>query len=197
MHYLHEHTDGRYEAAVEAEVESLADEADRYYPGIYQRAVEYVQWRPEYRLPADGLPWLNTGETTAQALARAENTVDPELVQRKRRWAGVKERRKKAKVDRRQAFDERVAERFANLPAPPRDVWNTSARVRAYLERGTIKASQTEREQAFQAVDDAARVAAKVVEFQDTRWAGVNVDLPEVEIVRKLQADARKRLDQQ
>jgi hypothetical protein len=198
MHFLHEHTDGRYNAAVEAEVEALQYDAGRYYPGIYQRAADEVQCQMEFRLPVNGLPWLDTGETTAQALARAEeNTVNPEEVQRKRRWAGVQEHRKQVKVERKQAFDKRVAERFANMPAPPQATWNTSARVRAYLERDTIKVSKTEREQAFQAVDGAARVAAQMVHIQGARWAVVNLDLPEDEIVWRLQADARMRLQQQ
>lgn len=193
MHWLHEHTEGRYQAAVEDEVESLAEDAEHYFRGIYDEAVYTVQRRSEFSLPAEGLPWLTTGETTAESLARAEAIADPQQLQRKRRREGVQERRVEAKVARRRAFDRCVAERFAGLPAPPLHVWGTSARVRAFLERDTIKAPRIELEEAVQAVDAAARAAAHVARIDGARWEDIRLDLSEAEVVHRLRLRAQER----
>eukprot|EP00962_Isochrysis_galbana_P022275 scaffold6641_cov118-Isochrysis_galbana.AAC.1 len=188
MHWLHEHTHGRYRDAVEATVKSLADDAERHYPGIYAEASSLVQQRAEFQLPVDGLPWLPPGETTEMALLRAEHTVDPQLLQRKRRWEGVLKHRKQAKVERAQAFNRRVVERFAGLSAPPSHIWKTSARVCAYLARETIQVPAREREEAFEAVEDAARIAAQLAQIQGAQWSGISLDHPASFAVQALQA---------
>jgi len=194
MHWLHEHTQGRYQDAVDDAVAELADDANHHFPGIYGEAIRMVQQRSEFQLPEDGLPWLGTAETTAEALARAEHAVDPELARRRRRREDVQERREQAKAGRRQAFDQRVAERFAGLPPPPPRVWHTAARVRAFLERDTIQPSARERDQAMRAVEDAARLAPELVQIQGARWDGICLDQPEHEIIHTLRAHAQERL---
>jgi len=74
MHFLHEHTDGAYAAAVDDGVEEEARDRGFHYPGIYRETTLLVQRRPPFRLPA-ALPWLLDFACTATALDAADGVA--------------------------------------------------------------------------------------------------------------------------
>ncbi|KAL1522533.1 hypothetical protein AB1Y20_017520 [Prymnesium parvum] len=118
MRWLHEHTKGAYESALDAEVDELAREHaqhfDRpvdthvYYPGIRQRAAEECQARACFRPPAR-LPWLPQFASLDEAVAAAVEHADPTLSRRLQRAAGLRARRAQALAQRQRAFEAAVA----------------------------------------------------------------------------------------
>ena len=71
MHWLHSHTGGAYERAVDERVESYREWEGRTYPGIYRDVVDEVQHMDRLRhLPAR-LPWLPQYASSGAALDAA------------------------------------------------------------------------------------------------------------------------------
>ena len=70
MHWLHSHTGGAYERAVDEEAKDLRD----YYgphPRIYREAIDKVQSMDRFRNLPDRLPWLPQYATSGAALDAA------------------------------------------------------------------------------------------------------------------------------
>ena len=103
MHFLHEHTDGAYAAAVDDGVEEEARDRGFHYPGIYRETTLLVQRRPPFRLPA-ALPWLLDFACTATALDAALRAVDADEHRKRARRSDLLSRREAARSQRHAAL---------------------------------------------------------------------------------------------
>lgn len=103
MHFLHEHTNGAYSAAVNEEVEGDAEHYGFYYSGIYRDATLCVQGRAQFRLPPV-LPWLSQFASTAEALDAALRAADVDEHRKLARRDDLRSRRDAALAQRCVAF---------------------------------------------------------------------------------------------
>ena len=139
-HWLHAHTNRAYVAAVDAEVESLAEGcADKWGGGYdsfltesflecYECCAAIVQAQARFALPTSGLPWLPQYATTAAAIDAAVDAADAAFGAAKRRRVDLAARRAAALAARKEAFATAFAEAYAQTCPPAGDLLRAQGR---------------------------------------------------------------------
>jgi hypothetical protein len=111
MHFLHEHTDGTYKAALKSTVRVMG-EIEGYFRGIHNVCGLAIQNEPRFQLPAT-LPWLPGDTATEEAIDKAVATAlcarmaaDPVASGKRQKATELVARRKAALAARLGAFAE-------------------------------------------------------------------------------------------